>query len=244
MPFRCYCMSCSSSLTLTCLKGNDTDYSWVNRHTWQSWRERYKKNAERLDKRITHIVDERKPLVGEKGQYAFVRQAEEKPKRTRKKAAAAAAAVPDEGEMPLEGEFIPPAMPYPMPAPDPSSSHNLPEREEDETSEWAVRIGNDPPPAWAKRKAEEEEGEPPAKRPRSADHEAQMHIVDRGLLAIAHDTRFTHEEVREFYNTSGDMQRTRNRFQRMRDVLTRMLAAEEGPAVAGGQQLVQQAGDA
>ncbi|RDB29518.1 hypothetical protein Hypma_015362 [Hypsizygus marmoreus] len=63
----------------------DPEYAWVSRHTWQSWRERYKKNAARLDTLIASIVDRKKPAPGEKGQYGYVRQAETKPKRTRKK---------------------------------------------------------------------------------------------------------------------------------------------------------------
>ena len=57
----------------------------MTRHTWQSWRERYKKNAPRLDVRIAQIVQEKKPALGEKGQYGYVRKPEEKPKRTRRK---------------------------------------------------------------------------------------------------------------------------------------------------------------
>jgi hypothetical protein len=51
----------------------DPKYSWVERHTWQSWRERYKKNSERLDKLITTIVENSQTTLGEKGQYNFVR---------------------------------------------------------------------------------------------------------------------------------------------------------------------------
>ncbi|KAF8078461.1 hypothetical protein FPV67DRAFT_55994 [Lyophyllum atratum] len=65
----------------------DPEYAWVSRHTWQSWRERYKKNAVRLDAMIASVVDRKKPVPGEKGQYGYVRQAEAKPKRTRKKRA-------------------------------------------------------------------------------------------------------------------------------------------------------------
>lgn len=67
------------------LQSGDPEYAWVTRHTWQSWRERYKKNAKRLDALIARIVDQKKPAQGEKGQYGYVRQAEEKPKRIRKK---------------------------------------------------------------------------------------------------------------------------------------------------------------
>lgn len=68
-----------------CDLSGDPEYAWVSRHTWQSWRERYKKNAARLDTIIAGIVEQKKPLPGQKGQYGYVRQAEEKPKRTRKK---------------------------------------------------------------------------------------------------------------------------------------------------------------
>ncbi|KAH8100632.1 hypothetical protein BXZ70DRAFT_165025 [Cristinia sonorae] len=68
-----------------CELRNEPEFAWVSRHTWQSWRERYKKNASRLDVRIAQIVEEKKPALGEKGQYGYVRQAEVKPKRTRKK---------------------------------------------------------------------------------------------------------------------------------------------------------------
>ncbi|CDO72343.1 hypothetical protein BN946_scf184977.g40 [Trametes cinnabarina] len=68
-----------------CEMAHDPEYAWVTRHTWQSWRERYKKNATRLDAKIAEIVEEKKPALGEKGQYGYVRKPEEKPKRTRKK---------------------------------------------------------------------------------------------------------------------------------------------------------------
>ena len=63
----------------------DPEYVWVTRHTWQSWRERYKKNANRLDNVIAAIVDRKKPAQGEKGQYGYVRKPEEKVKKSRKK---------------------------------------------------------------------------------------------------------------------------------------------------------------
>lgn len=66
-------------------QSNDPEYSWVTRHTWQSWRERYKKNAARLDVKISEIVERNKPNKGEKGQYGYVRKPEERPKRTKKK---------------------------------------------------------------------------------------------------------------------------------------------------------------
>lgn len=74
-------------IVVTLLQSADPEYAWASRHTWQSWRERYKKNATRLDALIALIVEEKKPVQGEKGQYGYVRQAEEKPKRSRKKRA-------------------------------------------------------------------------------------------------------------------------------------------------------------
>jgi hypothetical protein len=67
----------------------DKEYSWVSRHTWQSWRERYKKNSARLDPKIAEIVERNKPLPGDKGQYGYVRKPEEKVKKTKKKSAEA-----------------------------------------------------------------------------------------------------------------------------------------------------------
>ena len=52
---------------------HDPQFAWVTRHTWQSWRERYKKHAHRLDRVIESIVEHKKPLLGEKGQYGYVR---------------------------------------------------------------------------------------------------------------------------------------------------------------------------
>jgi hypothetical protein len=53
----------------------------VGRHTWQSWRERFRKNRERLDKRVLQIVEEKQILRGVEHIPAF-----DPPKRQRKKA--------------------------------------------------------------------------------------------------------------------------------------------------------------
>lgn len=66
-------------------QSSDPEYAWVTRHTWQSWRERYKKNSARLDTRISEIVEQKKPAHGAKGQYGYVRAPEEKPRRIRPK---------------------------------------------------------------------------------------------------------------------------------------------------------------
>lgn len=42
------------------------EYGWVLRHTWQSWRERYKKRQEWFDERITELAAELKPTPHQK----------------------------------------------------------------------------------------------------------------------------------------------------------------------------------
>ncbi|KAI9062966.1 hypothetical protein FKP32DRAFT_1592926 [Trametes sanguinea] len=109
-----------------CEMAHDPEYAWVTRHTWQSWRERYKKNATRLDAKIAEIVEQKKPALGEKGQYGYVRKPEEKPKRTRKKASrnntaananangdAGSSGQPPQGIHTMETYSVP--MPVPMP---------------------------------------------------------------------------------------------------------------------------------
>ncbi|KAH9857881.1 hypothetical protein C2E23DRAFT_719290 [Lenzites betulinus] len=102
-----------------CEMASEPEYAWVTRHTWQSWRERYKKNATRLDARIQEIVEQKKPAHGEKGQYGYVRKPEEKPKRTRKKSRNSTA---NDGSAPVPGpsgvhSLETYSMPMPVPLP-------------------------------------------------------------------------------------------------------------------------------
>lgn len=107
---------------LTGYQAGDPDYAWVTRHTWQSWRERYKKNAARLDVKISEIVERNKPSLGEKGQYGYVRKPEEKAKRVKRKGREGEAG-PSSEELdfisqpivaPLPGaQTVPPPMPPP-----------------------------------------------------------------------------------------------------------------------------------
>ncbi|KAF9480076.1 hypothetical protein BDN70DRAFT_878123 [Pholiota conissans] len=271
-----------------CDLSGEPEFAWVSRHTWQSWRERYKKNAPRLDNIIARIVEEKKPTPGEKGQYGYVRQAEEKPKRPRKRKGKPAEEASPVGEFPddMPSATLPPlhppqeALPPMPPAIEPphsihhamsalqeladvgsaysatlparstvsidrSSARKSPaeeEMEDNEDPEWAIRIGNAPPPSWAKpkRKATDDSDEneddrngqqkrlrldgPSAPHPEALPHIppqdvvtiANMHVIDRGIRDIAKDYRFTVEEVQEFYDKCGEMHITRNRFQRMR----------------------------
>ncbi|KAL0950990.1 hypothetical protein HGRIS_007736 [Hohenbuehelia grisea] len=295
-----------------CELASDPEYSWVTRHTWQSWRERYKKNSERLDVAIAVIVEQIKPSQGEKGQYGYVRQTEDKPKRPRKKRGPRPSAdappgsgfiTPDDPNK-LDEEFVvgssngvpgipglgqitmpgiamhpgmlvgppgmqvmpgmPPMLAHPPPhpemlyAPGPAPAGSTPVRKSpaeeemedgEDGAEWAVRVGNDAPPVWAKRKAPEDEldGEPAQKRNREdqqlgapiegalspEEQQAQLnahilaiaaaanivHVVDQGIQDIARDFRFTVAEVQEYYDKCGEMGRTRSRFQRMRELL-------------------------
>ena len=54
------------------------------------------------------------------------------------------------------------------------------------------------------------------------------------MIEVAQESRFTVEEVKEYYDKCGDMDRTRNRFRRMRAVLAQLPDDEEtvAPAVA------------
>jgi len=46
-----------------------------------------------------------------------------------------------------------------------------------------------------------------------------MHVLDQSLREIAKETRFTFEEVQEYYNKCADLDTTGARFRRMREQL-------------------------
>ncbi|KIJ21610.1 hypothetical protein PAXINDRAFT_123573 [Paxillus involutus ATCC 200175] len=242
----------------------DPEYAWVARHTWQSWRERYKKNSVRLDNMVAALVAQKKPAHGEKGQYGYVRKAEEKPKRVRKKRGKAA-----EEPFHSEGQIIGGINGNMDSAvstiiPDQTSSKSQastsanparrsPDEEEmedgEESEEWQIRIGDQPLPPWGKRKASEDGDSEPraAKKARSIGLSSQsnsrpppipfapgneqtvvqlsLHCIDQAIYDIANECRFTIQEVKEFYDRCGEMERTRTRFQKMRQIL---LSIEEG----------------
>ncbi|KAJ7275231.1 hypothetical protein B0H12DRAFT_1086326 [Mycena haematopus] len=248
-----------------CEQSADPEFAWVTRHTWQSWRERYKKNAVRLDKLIAVIVDQTKPAQGEKGQYGYVRQPEEKQKKQRKRKIKNQEPSFDDqfivGSSKLEGMGVfsgalpieelgremqvpnsndmhheLPGMMYegtpaaPSNIPDPQAAE---EEMDEEGSEWAVRVGNSPPPLWGKRRASAEpDGTAGAKRsrpneaptpPRSEakpQSAGDMHVLDQTFRQIAADFRFTVAEVQAYYDRCGEMGRTVERFRNMRALLT------------------------
>ncbi|KAG9314506.1 hypothetical protein JVU11DRAFT_5303 [Chiua virens] len=158
-------------------KAVDPEYAWVTRHTWQSWRERYKKNSVRLDNMITAVVDRKKPAHGEKGQYGYVRQAEEKTRRVRKRRTKTGNEPlhEDHAERQIAGHIdgsTDPVAPFILLTPDQISTQGSmsglqarqsPDEEEmadsEENEEWGIRVGNESPPPWGKRKAGEGGGD-------------------------------------------------------------------------------------
>ncbi|TBU29335.1 hypothetical protein BD311DRAFT_720911 [Dichomitus squalens] len=52
---------------------NEHEFGWARRHTWHSWRERYRKNDARLDPIIDQIVAANPPPVDGKGLYEYSR---------------------------------------------------------------------------------------------------------------------------------------------------------------------------
>ncbi|TDL18896.1 hypothetical protein BD410DRAFT_792678 [Rickenella mellea] len=54
--------------------GEEHRYPWAARHTWHSWRERYKKNLARFDVRIQKIVAKNPPPPNGKGLYPLTRK--------------------------------------------------------------------------------------------------------------------------------------------------------------------------
>ncbi|KAG7099369.1 hypothetical protein E1B28_001225 [Marasmius oreades] len=203
-------------------------YAWVRRHTWQSWRERYKKHCNKLDRIIDEIVSETKPSIGDKGQYGYVRQDDEL--KTRKKRKRSAATSPEshqefvvgmstDGDAPqiLEGEVFSPFL----------LAQRTTSVSQEEELEWEVRIGNDDVPQWAKRNPQDDKKlksiaalvEPTSHQTVQAMVVVAEHVIDQSLRDIATQNRFTLEEVREYYDKCGDMERTGRRFQKMREHL-------------------------
>lgn len=224
---------------------------------------------------ITAIVDQKKPAHGEKGQYCYVRQAEEKTRRTRKKRTKPVgeslqgdhAGGQITGSMDCNANTTVPIIMF---TPDQLSSEprastharQSPDEEEmaddEESEEWRIRVGSQSPPPWGKRKADGEgdnELHTPKKTrvmwvfsrvefrtkaqgpyrtpsshsdtlaapitfaPRDGQVVAALHCIDQAICDIANEFRFTVQEVKEFYDKCGEMDRTKTRFQRMRQLL-------------------------
>ncbi|KAE9410936.1 hypothetical protein BT96DRAFT_805018, partial [Gymnopus androsaceus JB14] len=245
-----------------CEMGNHPEYAWVARHTWQSWRERYKKNATRLDKIIDNIVSNAKPNPGEKWQYGFVRQADEKPKKKRKRPSK----TEDDQQMPEfivgssgAGQAIAPSsnlasiltwlllLSYLLREMRKTNGesesamicHLLGRNRRQMTRERALMLSmlNVQRPSRCyyspfsilKTNNSSSSSGPPD------DHTLQLamtisavagQVVDQGLEEIALQTRFTLEEIHEYYEKCGNLERTKRRFHKMREHLN-LLPDEE-----------------
>jgi hypothetical protein len=133
---------------------------------------------------IARIVEERRPGVGEKGQYGYVRMSEDSARKTKKaKMDRSPPSQPIAGpsEQPIHmpmmhngvimyhpGSYFPHPGTGPMdPIPPPLIRHHSGSFEADENS-WAIRVGNATPPVWARKepRREEDEEASPRKRPR------------------------------------------------------------------------------
>jgi hypothetical protein len=125
---------------------------------------------------IAAIVDQKRPAHGEKGQYGYVRQAEEKTRRARKKRTKLVdeslhAEHTDEQITGCIDSNANTTTPIILFAPDQISSEpqasmsgiqarQSPDEEEmgdgEESEGWRIRVGNQSPPPWGKRKADDE----------------------------------------------------------------------------------------
>jgi hypothetical protein len=164
-----YCALCPKRVQV-----NEAGYGWVSRHTWQSWRERYKKNSTRLDVAITNIVSQRPVVPGEKGQYGYVRFVEEKAKKPKKPlkqdspvpldlcGASGSTSSSVRNSAPTSGNLVYRESAATNSAPPQSALISVADtlrtatltsfEESQEGSEWAIRVGDAPPPAWSKKR--------------------------------------------------------------------------------------------
>jgi chemotaxis protein histidine kinase CheA len=97
----------------------------------------------------------------------------------------------------------------------------------EDSPEWAVRVGDAPPPSWGKRKASDDGEKDVNKKGRFHEdstpdanmNDPSLHVIDQNIRQIARDYRFTVEEVQEYYDKCGEMALTQSRFQKMREEL-------------------------
>ncbi|KAJ3895070.1 hypothetical protein GG344DRAFT_86141 [Lentinula edodes] len=201
-----------------CEMSNHPEYSWVTRHTWQSWRERYKKNAGRLDKIVDKIVSTTKPNQGEKWQYGYVRQDDDKPKKKRKRLSKH-----EDGQ-----EFVVGSSSAGQESVHADPHHLLAiEKTNGESEMVMTRL-----PLGQNREAQMNSRRDPMEPPTITDDTLQLaitvavagHVLEQELSEIALQTRFTVEEVREYYDKyGGDLERTSRRLQKMREHLNALL---------------------
>lgn len=206
----------------------------MGRHTWQSWRERYKKHYNRLDKHIAAIVSVNQASIPPQpeSQYGLFKLSSPENSNSRKRRR-----ITDEKKADEPSESVPPA----------STSSAVQDSQEDD---WAIRVGSDPVPEWAKQLSNEglptertntpdanaatlrtfvltpaNQGGPRASSSFGAGPEfAQdfnMHnpLIDQELQAIATEFQFYAEEVRAYYGRTQNLAATRERFERFRAII-------------------------
>ncbi|KAL5535307.1 hypothetical protein ACEPAF_3401 [Sanghuangporus sanghuang] len=212
-------------------------YEWVKRHTWQSWRERYKKNAERLDRHIAAIVDVGQTngtIPQESSQFGYFKLTEGRQSHKSRNSQKRKASEEPVAVVHTNGE----------------GSSNV---QDTQDPEWAIREGSGPVPDWARRNelsgadpelhemkrqktgdgtfrtfvlapAEEGPSGPPVFSTATefaADfgHPVPLDPVEQEIITIARDQRFLSDEVRAYFNRNGDLLSTRQRFERVRALI-------------------------
>ncbi|EJD04188.1 uncharacterized protein FOMMEDRAFT_82819, partial [Fomitiporia mediterranea MF3/22] len=215
-------------------------YEWVARHTWQSWRERYKKNSERLDRHIAAIVNVGQAngtIVQDRAPFGYFKLTEGRRSQSRRRKR-------QESEGAIGEEL----------SREPSREIHSTQTQDEE---WAIREGNNPTPDWAKRSSQTvvdfaESNSNEHKRQKVNDatfrtfvlapaneapsgpssfstatefaadfghHGPVVDPAEHEILAIARDQRFLADEVRAYYQRSGDLMVTRQRFERVRALI-------------------------
>ncbi|KAI5121324.1 hypothetical protein M0805_003791 [Coniferiporia weirii] len=227
-------------------RANSPGYGWVERHTWQSWRERYKKNAARLDQHIAAIVNINQSngvAVPEKAQFGYFKLTEggNNPRRKRRKA--------NDGGQPASG---------PSPISEADNGALGPNYgQESQESDWVIREGSNPAPNWARLSAPEDtaidfrdqkrqktgpatfrtfiltpsgqyssEGEPSystgTEFAQDFGVQASLNPIEEEILGIANDLQFLPAEVHAYYDRTQDIVATRQRFERVRALMDTM----------------------
>ncbi|THH03002.1 hypothetical protein EW145_g6613 [Phellinidium pouzarii] len=220
-------------------------YEWVERHTWQSWRERYKKNAARLDQHIAaivHINQINGIAVPEKAQFGYFKLTDGKSVSRRKRRKYGGEQQPEQ-ELQFAETFTA----------DNDGSAGPSFGQESQESEWTIREGSDPVPNWAKRPASEDvtlEGSqkrtkigpatfrtfvltPADQNPGGTSYSTgteftrdfavqNLDFFEPEILRISRDLQFVSTEVRAYYERTHDIVATRQRFERVRALMNTM----------------------
>lgn len=216
---------------------NAPELKWALRHTWQSWRERYKKNKDRLDQHIAAIVN----TALSNGTLHFAPSKDKDCFRV---------------HLSSPGTSVMGAQAVAQNSTDESNSHPQNAGSSGSQGEgWRLQEAPEPTPSWAKRKASEDDNSDDATQKRSkADNpsfrtfvlapattsapsasadapppfqtstefvadfrsDAPWDQVEEEIKSIAQDLTFVTDEVRSYYARMSDLVATRQRFERIR----------------------------